>query len=66
MKGDLIMPVAVSTYDLAGLFTGENAIDLSPVLQGVYDLLPVVIPVAIGFIALRKGISFLFSSITAA
>lgn len=54
------------TYDLAGLFTGENGIDLSPVLQGVYDLLPVVIPVAIGFIALRKGISFLFSSITAA
>lgn len=55
-----------TTYDLAGLFSGENAIDLSPVLQGVYDLLPVVIPVCIGFIALRKGISFLFSSIQGA
>lgn len=56
----------MTTYDLAGLFTGENGIDLSPVLQGVYDLLPVVIPVCIGFIALRKGISFLFSSIQGA
>lgn len=58
--------VTGTTYNLAGLFTGENAIDLTPVLQGVYDLLPVVIPVAIGFIALRKGISFLFNSISAA
>lgn len=54
------------TYDLASLFTGDKAIDLSPVLSGVYNLLPVVIPVAIGFIALRKGISFLFSSIQGA
>ena len=54
------------TYDIAKLFTGENAIDLTPVLSGVYNLLPVVIPVAIGFIALRKGISFLFSSIQGA
>lgn len=54
------------TYDLSSLFEGEQAISLAPVLQGVYDLLPVVIPVAVGFIALRKGISFLFSSIQGA
>ena len=32
---------------------------LSGVLDEVIGLLPVVIPVMIGFIALRKGISFL-------
>lgn len=58
--------IAAVTYDLAGLFTGEQGIDLTPVLQGVYDLMPVVIPVTIGFIALRKGISFLFGSIASA
>ena len=56
--------LASVSYDIAGLFTGADAIDLSPVLEGVYNLLPVVIPVSIGFIALRKGISFLFNSIT--
>lgn len=56
----------MTTYDLAGLFKGDNAISLAPVLQGVYDLLPVVIPVCVGFIALRKGISFLFNSIQGA
>ncbi len=55
-----------TAYDLAGLFTGESAISLTPVLQGVYDLLPVVIPVCIGFIALRKGIAFLFGAIQGA
>ena len=44
---------------LAPLFTGDNAIALSGVLNEVVGLLPVVIPVMVGFIALRKGISFL-------
>lgn len=43
--------------------TGLAAIVNSDMLQGVLDeitgLLPVVIPVMIGFIALRKGIAFL-------
>lgn len=47
------------TPQLAPLFTGENAIALDTVLSEVIGLLPVVIPVMIGFIALRKGISFL-------
>ena len=36
----------------------------SGMVQGVFDeiiaLLPVIIPAAVGFIAIRKGISFLF------
>lgn len=43
--------------------TGLASIVTSDMLQGVLDeivgLLPVVIPVMIGFIGLRKGISFL-------
>lgn len=48
----------MTTY-LPALFTGENAISLSGVLSEVTGLLPIVIPVIIGFIAIRKGISFL-------
>jgi hypothetical protein len=46
---------------LANLFTGENAIALSGVLGEIVDLLPIVIPVMVGFIALRKGIGFIQS-----
>jgi hypothetical protein len=41
---------------LSGIVTSEM---LTGVLGEVTGLLPVVIPVMIGFIALRKGISFL-------
>lgn len=41
---------------LEGVVTAEM---LSGVLNEVIGLLPVVVPVMIGFIALRKGISFL-------
>ena len=41
---------------LEGVVTAEM---LSGVLNEVVGLLPVVVPVMIGFIALRKGISFL-------
>ena len=47
------------TNVLAPLFTGETAISLSGVLSEVVDLLPIVLPVIIGFIAIRKGISFI-------
>lgn len=46
---------------LEGLFTGENAISLSGVLNEITGLLPVVIPVMVSFIALRKGIAFIQS-----
>lgn len=41
---------------LAGIVTSEM---MSGVLDEIVALLPVVIPVMIGFIGLRKGISFL-------
>ena len=41
---------------LAAIVTSDM---LSGVLNEIVDLLPVVIPVMIGFIGLRKGISFL-------
>ena len=48
---------------LTGATTQLSTIVTSDMLQGVLTevtgLLPVVIPVMIGFIALRKGISFL-------
>lgn len=43
-----------------------SASDLNGVLTEITSLLPVVIPVVIGYIALRKGISFLFSTLRAA
>ena len=44
---------------LPALFTGENAISLSGVLDEIVGLLPVVIPVLVSFAAVRKGIGFL-------
>lgn len=49
------------TSQLAPLFTGENAIALDGVFNEIIGLLPVVIPVIIAFISLRKGISFIQS-----
>jgi len=43
------------------LDTVVTAAMLNGVLEEVVGLLPVVIPVMVGFIALRKGISFLQS-----
>ena len=45
-----------TTTGLVDIVTPEM---LSGVLDEVVGLLPVVIPVMIGFIALRKGISFI-------
>ena len=42
--------------DLSSIVTSEM---LSGVLDQIVGILPVVIPVMIGFIGLRKGISFL-------
>ena len=51
---------------LAELFVGESAIKLDGVLSEVVGLLPIVIPVAITFLALRKGLSFLFGVLRSA
>lgn len=45
-----------ATAVLSGVVTGEM---LQGVLDEILGLLPVVIPVMIGFIGLRKAISFL-------
>lgn len=47
---------AVTSTDLSAIVTADM---LQGVLSQVVGLLPVVIPVMIGFIGLRKGISFL-------
>ena len=43
--------------------TALNGVDMSSILQEVVNLLPVVIPVLIGFMGIRKGISFLIGSL---
>ena len=44
-----------------------SSIVTADMLNGVFDeilsLLPVIIPVSVGFIGVRKGLGFLFSSI---
>lgn len=47
-----------ATTVLSKIVTGEM---LSGVLTEITSLLPIVIPVMIGFIAIRKGIGFLSS-----
>lgn len=47
-----------ATTGLSGIVTTQM---MSGVLDEILGLLPVVIPVMIGFIGLRKGISFLQS-----
>lgn len=50
------MEAATTTTTLAGIVTGDM---VSGVLDEIVGLLPVIVPVMIGFIGLRKGISFL-------
>ena len=43
-----------------------EGIDLTAVLDEILSLIPVVLPVVIGFIAFRKGFSFIKSSLKGA
>ena len=52
----LLMEAAASGTVLKTALSGE---DLNTVLSEVTGLLPVVLPVMVGFIAIRKGVSFL-------
>lgn len=52
------MEPAAATTVLSGIVTANM---LQGVLAEITSLLPVCIPVMIGFIAIRKGISFLSS-----
>ena len=61
-KGGIFQEAVAGTI-LSGVVTASS---LSGVLDEIVGLLPVVIPVMIGFIALRKGISFLISTLRSA
>lgn len=52
----VVATAGATTTNLKDIVTAEM---LSGVLDQVIGLLPVVIPVMIGFIALRKGIGFI-------
>ena len=54
------MSSAITSVDWSTALTG---VDLSQILSQVIALLPIVLPVTIGFIAVRKGISFLIGSL---
>ena len=51
-----MMLTAAAATDLSKIVTSEM---MNGVLQQILDLLPVVLPVMVGFIGLRKGISFI-------
>ena len=48
---------------LSGVVTAAM---LNGVFNEIVGLLPVIVPVSVGFIAIRKGLGFLFSSLRAA
>ncbi len=52
--------LTAATSQLASVVTADM---LSGVLTEVTGLLPVVLPVSISWLALRKGLGFLFSTI---
>lgn len=54
---------AAATTVLSNIVTGAM---LQGVLAEITSLLPIVIPVIIGFIAIRKGISFLIGTLRGA
>lgn len=43
-----------------------TAADFQPLLDGIMSLLPVIIPVTLGLLAIRKGWSFLMGNIYSA
>lgn len=45
---------------LADIITADM---LNGVFQEIIGMLPVIVPVTVGFIAVRKGLSFLFGSL---
>lgn len=67
MKGDLhtgpFTLMAAEGSTLSGVVTSEM---VSGVLQEVVSLLPVIIPAMIGFIAIRKGVSFVLGMLRSA
>lgn len=63
MRKECCFQATAASTVLSGIVTASM---LSGVLDEIVGLLPVVIPVSIGFIALRKGISFVLGMLKAA
>lgn len=46
--------------------TALTGVDLAGVMDGIVTLVPIVLPIVVGFIALRKGLAFLKGSLKSA
>ena len=57
---NMLLTSAVTNNTVA---TAINGVDLTSILQEVVNLLPITLPVLVGFLGIRKGISFLIGSL---
>lgn len=58
-----MIPIAESGFSWSTALTG---VDFGSVFQGIYDLIPLMLPAILGFLAFRKGWSFLRGAIKGA
>lgn len=58
----LLLTTTTTANTIANIIDSNN-IDFSGMLQEIVNLLPVVLPVLVGFLGIRKGISFLIGSL---
>lgn len=56
---EIFLPVLTTTTTANTVATAITGIDLSVMLEEVVNLLPALLPTIVGFLAVRKGISFL-------
>ena len=60
------MEPSAATNVASELISAVSGSNIGGVLDGVTGLLPTVLPVCIGFLAIRKGISFLLGMLRSA
>ena len=60
---DLLLTGGTTTANTVASVIQTNSISFSGILEEVVNLLPVTIPVLVGFLGIRKGISFLIGSL---
>lgn len=60
MFGNVLLAASDVSLTLSNIVTSEM---VGGVMDEIVGLLPIVIPVSIGYIGLRKGIGFLFNSL---
>lgn len=59
----MLFPIALATFSWT---TALEGISFSDVFDGIYDLIPIVLPAVIGFLAFRKGWGWLKGQIKGA